>query len=93
MVAVVSIHILAFAEKETTKEVEEGMVMAKLEREPYHICSQCGFGDVFNYDVRSLEGSLQGSWAPRGKTSAMLTAIRSIYVTMFIDAAALNTCS
>ena len=67
IVAVVSIHILAFTEKETTKEVEEGMVMAKLEREPYHICSQCGFGDVFNYDVRSLEGSLQGSWPRAGK--------------------------
>jgi hypothetical protein len=67
MAAVVSIHILAFTEKETTKEVEEGMVMAKLEREPYHICSQCGFGDVFNYDVRSLEGSLQGSWPRAGK--------------------------
>jgi hypothetical protein len=30
-------------------------------REPYHICSQCGFRDVFNNDVKSLEGSLQGS--------------------------------
>jgi hypothetical protein len=46
IVAVVSTDILALIEKETTKEVEEGMVMAKREREPYHICSQCGFGDV-----------------------------------------------
>ena len=34
IVAVVSTDILVFTEKETTKEVEEGMVMAKLEREP-----------------------------------------------------------
>ena len=58
IVAVVSTDILVFTEKETTKEVEEGMVMAKLEREPYHICRQCGFGDGFDNDVRSLEGSL-----------------------------------
>ena len=35
IVAVVSTDILVFTEKETTKEVEEGMVMAKLERESH----------------------------------------------------------
>jgi hypothetical protein len=35
IVAVVSTDILALTEKETTKEVEEGMVMAKRERESH----------------------------------------------------------
>jgi hypothetical protein len=66
MAAVVSIHIWHLQRKRLQKRLKREWLRQN-SREPYHICSQCGFGDVFNYDVRSLEGSLQGSWPRAGK--------------------------